>query len=177
VPVASSLVAYGRIHYNPLFMVGGLIFLPFMPLLLGIPFGAFDRDGRLVAQSALAALMVTFLVAAVAAGVALFSDSPIMFDKFPPLAAGGFFSLVIAIAAALATADDAGHRQLIGLAAASQLALIPAWLGISLVLGFTESPLEKFMAFGLNAVAMLVGGVLVYAVLRWRAPRTVRRTR
>ena len=85
-----------------------------------------------------------------------------LFDKFPPLIAGLAFSLMIGIAAALATADDAGHRQLIGVAAASQLALAPAWLGLSLVFGFPESPAEKLLSFGVNVCALIVGGAMIY---------------
>jgi hypothetical protein len=146
-----------------------------MPLLLGLPFGTLDRDFRLVGQSIAAALAVTLLIAMSAAAVAACSDPPLMFDQFPPVAAGALFSLLIAVAAALGTADDAGHRQLIGLAAASQLALIPAWFGVSLVFGFSESPLEKLGAFGLNAAAMILGGALVYGYLRLREKRLAQR--
>ena len=91
------------------------------------------------------------------------------FMQFPPVIAGVLLSLLIGIAGAIATADDVGHRQLVGLAAASQVALIPAWFGISLVFGFAESPSEKLMAFGFNSFALILGSAAVYAALAWRA--------
>jgi hypothetical protein len=111
----------------------------------------------------------TLFTAAAAAAVALFSESPMMFDKFPPMAAGALFSFAVGVAASLATADDAGHRQLVGLAAASQLALIPAWLGISLVFGFSESAAEKLTGFAFNTICLVLGAALVYGVLLYRA--------
>jgi hypothetical protein len=153
-------------------MIGGLIFLPFMPLVLGIAFGLLDRQWSLVGQSIVAVVSATVLIAAASAAVASMTDPPMLFDKFPPVLAGVVFSLLVAVAAALATVDDAGHRQLIGLAAASQVALIPAWFGLSLVFGFTDAPSEKFLSFGLNLAALIVGGAAVYGVLRWRESRS-----
>ncbi|HYC45305.1 MAG TPA: DUF389 domain-containing protein [Burkholderiales bacterium] len=167
--IAAVLLAYGMIHDNPLLMIGGLVFLPFMPLVLGIAFGALDRQWKLVAQSAIAFVTGTLLIVAMGVAVAAWTDPPLAFHQFPPVIAGVVLSLLVGIAGAVATADDVGHRQLIGLAAASQIALIPAWFGISLVFGFTQSPAEKLMAFGLNAVALVLGAAAVYGVLMWRS--------
>ena len=166
--IAAALLSYGMIKYNPLLMIGGLVFLPLMPLTLGAAFGTLSRQWNLVAQSAIAFVSATLLITAGAAVVALVAEPPMMFEKFPPLLAGFLFSLAIGLASSLATADDVGHRQLIGLAAASQLALIPAWFGISLVFGFSESATEKLSAFGLNVIALIAGAAIVYAVLTWR---------
>lgn len=166
--IAAMLLAYGIVQDNPLFMVGGLMFLPFTPLVLGVAFGALTRQWNLVAQSLAAFVTAVLLIAAGGVAVALFADPPILFEHFPPLAAGVFFSFAIGLASALATADDAGHRQLIGIAAASQLALIPAWLGIALVYGFPEPAGEKLLAFGLNMTGMVLGGATLYGLLTWR---------
>jgi hypothetical protein len=167
--IASLLLAYGMIHDNPLLMIGGLVFLPLMPLVLGFGYGVLAREWKLVAQSAAAFVTATLLTIVAAAVVAMFAEPPMMFDKFPPMAAGALFSLAVGIAAALATADDAGHRQLVGLAAASQLALVPAWLGISIVFGFSESAAEKLTGFAFNTVCLVLGAAAVYGVLLWRA--------
>ena len=74
----------------------------------------------------------------------------------------------VGVAATLGTADDVGHRQLIGLAAGSQIALIPAWLGISIVHGFDESVGERLLSFGVNVIALALGAMIVYALLSWR---------
>ena len=155
--IAAALLAYGMIKENWLLMVGGLAFLPLMPLMLGIGFGALDRQWKLLAQSLVALCIGTAVIIASAALVAAMAEPPMMFDKFPPLMAGVLISLVIGVAGAIATVDDAGHRQLVGLAAASQLALVPAWLEISLRVRIQRGLSEKLTAFGLNAAMMLLG--------------------
>jgi hypothetical protein len=163
--IAALLVAYGMVEDNPLFIVGGLIFLPFMPIVLAFSFGLMSRQWRLVAHAAIAFVTGTLLVTAGAVVVAALVDPPIMFEKFPPLAAGLCFSFVIGVAAALGTADDVGHRQLVGLAAASQLAIVPAWFGLSLVFGFSGDVAQKLSGFGVNVVALVAAAVTVYGAL------------
>jgi hypothetical protein len=163
--IAALLIAYGMAEDNPLFIVGGLIFLPFMPIVLAFAFGTMTGQWRLVAHAAIAFVTATLLISLGAVAVAAVVDPPIMFDKFPPLAAGLCFSFVIGVAAALGTADDVGHRQLVGLAAASQLAIVPAWFGLSLVWGFSGDLAEKLSGFGVNVVALVVGAVTVYGAL------------
>jgi hypothetical protein len=163
--IAALLIAYGIAEDNALFMVGGLIFLPFMPIVLAFSFGLMSRQWQLVAHAAIAFVTATLLVTAGAVVVAALVDPPIMFEKFPPLAAGLCFSFVIGVAAALGTADDVGHRQLVGLAAASQLAIVPAWFGLSLVFGFSGDVAQKLSGFGVNVVALVVAAVTVYGAL------------
>jgi hypothetical protein len=165
--ISALLLSYGMIEDNVLLMIGGLVFLPFMPIVLAFAFGALSRQWQLVGHAGFAFVTSTALIVAAGAAVAAFAEPPIMFDRFPPLAAGAVLSAVVGIAAALGTADDVGHRQLIGLAAASQLALIPAWLGVSLVFGFSESPEEKIGSFGLNTVLLAAGCAAVYLSLAW----------
>ena len=167
VVIAALLISYGMVHDNPLFMVGGLVFLPFMPLVLAFSFGTLTKQWQLVGHAVVAFIAATALIIASAAGLAYFVVPSILFDQFPPMIAGAIFSLLVGVAAALGTTDDVGHRQLIGLAAASQVVLVPAWLGLSLVFGFDESPGGKIASFGLNVVCLAIGSVLVYAVLSW----------
>ena len=170
--IAALLLSYGMVHENPLFMIGGLMFLPLMPLVLGMAVGSLSGRWNLVGQSLAAFVTATLLIAAAGVAVGMATEPPMLFDQFPPIAAGLFFSFAIGVAGALATADDAGHRQLVGLAATSQLALIPAWFGISLVFGFPESPAQKLMAFGGNVAALVIGAGSVYAFLMQRGHAT-----
>ena len=165
--IAALLLGYGMVHDNPLTMIGGLIFLPFMPLVLALSFGTLTRQWELVSHACVAAVATTLLIAATAAGLALVVEPPIGFDQFPPMIAGAIFSLLVGVAAALGTTDDVGHRQLMGLAAASQVALIPTWLGLSLVYGFDDNPAEKLASFGLNIACLTLGSMAVYSVLSW----------
>jgi lipid-A-disaccharide synthase-like uncharacterized protein len=175
VAIAAGVLSYGMVHDNALLIIGGLIFTPFMPLVLAAVFGALSRQWQLVGYAAIALITGTLLITAAASAVGMMSAGPILFDDFPPLGAGVLLSAAIGIAAALATADDVGHRQLVGLAAASQVVLVPAWFGLSLVFGFTDSALEKLASFGANVGALAVGSFAVYAVLSLRGelPRRV----
>ena len=82
---------------------------------------------------------------------------------------------MIGVAAALASVDDAGRRDLIGLAATAHITIIPAWLGIAAVLGFPEKTIltERILGFGLNVTVLIFGALAVYAVLRLLISRRV----
>jgi hypothetical protein len=136
--IAALLASYGMVHDNLLLMIGGLVFMPFMPIVLALGFGALTRQWRLAAHALGAFVAATLLITLGGVIVGSLADPPIMFDAFVPPVVGVSFSLAVGIAGALGTADDSGHRQLVGLAAASQLAILPAWLGISLVFGFSD---------------------------------------
>ncbi len=73
-------------------------------------------------------------------------------------------SAIIGVAAGLATADDAGRRYLIGVAAAVQYAVFPVWIGYCLVRGFPDSGIvgPRIGSFVINVIT--IGGVaaLVY---------------
>jgi hypothetical protein len=163
--ISALLLSYGMIEDNPLIMIGGLLFLPFTPLVLACGFGALTAQWQLVRHAVIALVVAVLLIFGGGVVVALAADPPIVFDKFPPMIAGLAFSFAIGIAASLATADDVGRRELIGLAAASQVALIPAWVGISLVFGFDENPVEKLQAFGVNLAALVCGALAVYGYM------------
>ena len=163
--ISSLLLSYGMVHDNLLFMIGGLLFLPFTPLVLACGFGSLTGQWRLVGHGAVAIVAATALIFAGGLVVASFADGPVLFEDFPPMIAGFAFSLAIGIASSLATADDVGRRELVGLAAASQLALIPAWLGLSLVYGLDGTEGEKLRAFALNVAALVAGSITVYGYM------------
>src|SRR5205823_13583824 len=77
---------------------------------------------------------------------------------------------VIGAAAGLSSADDAGRRYLIGVAAAVQFAVIPAWFGILCVLGLPDRHLllERAGVFLLNLFALGAVATLMYAALGMR---------
>ncbi len=57
-----------------------------MPLVLGVGFGALDRQWKLVGQSAIAFICATFLIVASSAAAALMAEPPMTFDQFPLIA-------------------------------------------------------------------------------------------
>jgi hypothetical protein len=76
------------------------------------------------------------------------------------------------VAAALATADDVGRRELIGLAATAQVAIIPVWFGICFVFGFptleSVSPRQRALSLLLNVGALIAASLATYTLLRMR---------
>jgi len=77
---------------------------------------------------------------------------------------------VIGIAAGLASADDAGRRFLIGVAAAVQFAVFPVWIGAATILGFPARAIltERIATFLVNVVTICATGVVTYSLLGLR---------
>ena len=167
--IGGLLLAYGIVEYKLLLIIAGLLFIPLLPLMLSVGFGLWTRQWRLVAQGfvslvlALALLLVSGLI------VALLTHPPVQYADFTSLSTGLLISLVVGVAAGLATADDVGRREMIGLAATAQIAIIPAWLGLCLVLGFpaaVSTPAsQRVLSLLLNIVGIVVAALATYAVI------------
>ena len=76
---------------------------------------------------------------------------------------------VIGIAAGLSSADDAGRRYLIGVAAAVQYAVFPVWFGTCIVVGFPGGSViaQRIETFVIN-VTIAVAAAFVYALAGMR---------
>lgn len=173
VVVAAMLLAYGLVHDRMLLIAAGLLFMPAMPVLLGVAFGGVTGSWKLVGRALLAMVAVIGLTVVTGYVVgSVTSGTEIQFKDFTPLLPALALSVGIGIAGALSTTDDVGWRELIGLAAASQFSLIPAWLGAALAKGFGEggmpAAVQRVQSFGLNTVAIVVVAGAVYAALRMR---------
>lgn len=172
--IAGAFIAYGMLRANLLLIVAGLLFTPFLPLLLAMSFGLQTHHWPLARQGLLASATTVLLLVAGGAVVALLSSAPMKFQEFSSPLPGFVVSLGVGIAAAVATGDDTGRRELLGLAATAQTALVPVWFGIALVRGFgatttTGSPSQRLLGFGINLVTIVVAAAAMYAVLRMRA--------
>lgn len=174
------LLAYGMVQDRLLLMLAGLLFLPFNPLILAMSIGSLTRQWPLARQGlkALFTAIAVLLLAGVTVGMA--TAAPMYWHDRTTLLSGVIMSTLIGSAAGLAAVDDAGRRELIGLAAASQLALIPVWLGVSLMFGFTaaDEPGLRLTAFVCNLAALTLASVLTFWSVHMRsAPeRELRRT-
>ncbi len=170
--IAGSLLAYGMIQAQLLIMIAGLLFLPLLPLLLATGFGTWTRQWRLVGQGLFAFLVALALLFAAGAAVAALSEPPLKYNEHNPFLVGVLISVGVGIAAGLATADDVGRREMIGLAATAQLAILPVWFGITLVFGVSPlesaSPSQRALAFGVNVVTIVVVALITYALLGMR---------
>ena len=158
------LLAYGMFHNNAVAIVVAALFLPFLSQVLAIGFGRWAGDWQLAKQGAAALGLSTAVSVAAGTAVALLHGGQLAFTEFQtPLVAFGISS-VIGVAAGLSTADDAGRRYLIGVAAAVQYAVFPVWLGTCVVLGFPISHIiiQRLGTFAINIVTIATTAALVY---------------
>ena len=172
VAIAGMLLAYGMIQSQLLIMIAGLLFLQYLPMILAVGFGLWTRQWRLAGQGGFAFLIATALLVAGGAAVALLTNPPLQYNQHNPFWVGVLISAAVGIAAGLATADDVGRREMIGLAATAQIAILPVWFGVSFVFGFpavdSASPAERALSFAANVGIIIVTSLCTYAVLRMR---------
>jgi hypothetical protein len=171
--IGSMLLAYGLIEYKLLFIIAGLLFIPLLPLMLAAGFGVWTRQWRLAAQGIMAFAIAAALLAFGGVIVALMSNPPMRYNESNSLGAGFLISLAVGVAAALATADDVGRREMIGLAATAQVAIIPVWFGVSFVFGFSaidSMPASKRgLSLLMNVTTIVLASMITYAFLAMKA--------
>ena len=95
---------------------------------------------------------------------------PLQFDGFKSPVLSLMMSLVIGAAAGLSTADDAGRRYLIGVAAAAQSGIFAVWAGFALVLGFPDraTTIARLLTLPLNVCAIGIAACVSYALIGLR---------
>ncbi|HZQ52620.1 MAG TPA: DUF389 domain-containing protein [Bryobacteraceae bacterium] len=167
---AAILLGYGMFHNSSISIVVAAMFLPFLSQVLAIAFGSWAGDWRLARQGAFALSVSILISIAAGAVVAMLHRGPLAFTDFQsPLVAFGISS-VIGVAAGLASADDAGRRYLIGVAAAVQYGVFPVWFGTCLVLGFPPRAVawERIATFAVNVATIAVVAGVVYALAGMR---------
>ena len=167
--IGALLLAYGLVEYQLLLIIAGLLFIPLLPLMLSVGFGLWTRQWRLAAQGVLS--LTTAVLRLILGGVivALLTSAPVRYSEFHSLGTSLLISCFVGVGAGLATVDDVGRREMIGLAATAQVAVIPAWIGLCLVLGFPGSEVNpasrKLLGLLLNVVAIVVTSFVTYALL------------
>lgn len=170
--IAALLLAYGMIEHKLLIMLAGLLFLPLLPLLLSMGFGLWTRQWRLAGQGLFAFVVANLLLIGGGALVAMVTDPPMKYNEHNTLVVGFLISVGVGVAAGLATADDVGRREMIGLAATAQIAILPVWFGVSFVFGFpamdSATPGERALSFLANVATIVVAAFATYALLRMR---------
>jgi len=162
---AAILLAYGMFENSAISIVVAALFLPFLSQVLAVSFGAWMGDRRLARQGIAALCVSTAVCIAAGATVALLYGGPLAFSDFKrPLVSFGI-SCLIGLAAGLASADDAGRRYLIGVAAAVQYSVFPVWFGICLVDGFPDASLtgQRIGTFALNVATIATMAAAAYA--------------
>jgi hypothetical protein len=165
--LAGCLLAHGMIQQQLLIMVAGLLFLPLLPLLQAVGFGLKTHQYKLSVQGATAFLLAIFLLVVGGIIVASLSSPPLRYNELSSVLTGLIISLAVGIASGLAIIDDTGKREMIGLAASSQIAIIPVWLGICLIFGLpagsdTNDVLTHILSLIINSAAIIIGAVTVH---------------
>jgi hypothetical protein len=170
--IGAVLLAFGIVDFRLLFMIAGLLFIPLLPLMLGVGFSLLTQQWRLLGQSLLALVTATILMAAGGVTVAFFSQPPIRYLEANSLLTGFVISLAVGVAAGLATSDDVGRREMIGLAATAQVAIVPTWFGLAMVLGLPAneavSAKQRAMSLLINVAGIVIASFATYAALRMR---------
>lgn len=165
--IGALLLSFGLVEYHLLLIIAGLLFIPSLPLVLSVGFGFCTKQWRLSLQG-LAALTIAFVLMVVAGVVVgLMSNPPVRYSEFSSLF-GLLISSAVGVAAGLATVDDVGRREMIGLAATAQIAIIPAWFGVCLILGFptSETPASRrVLALIINLAAIVITSFLTYRLV------------
>jgi len=167
--IGALLLAFGLVEYRLLFIIAGLLFIPLLPLMLSIGFGLWTRQWLLALQGLLSLSVATILLIIGGVVVGLLSHPPVRYLEFNSQGTALLISCVVGIAAGLATADDVGRREMIGLAATAQVAIVPAWLGLCWVLGFpvldATSPLRRVLGLLLNIATIVLASLVTYALI------------
>ena len=172
--IGASFLAFGLIQNQTLMIIAGLLFLPLLPTLMSISLGVLTGNLKLAGQGFLAFLAAVTILFLSGVAVASFNSPPLKYDEFNPLYVGALISLAVGIAGALANTDDVGRRELIGLAATAQIAIVPVWFGIETIFGFAESQsklLERAASLPLSVALIIIAALLTYLLLGYRKSR------
>lgn len=164
------LMANGVIHDSAVSIVVAALILPFLSQVLAIGFGAWSGDRGLVRKGTLAVTTSAVLAWLMGFVVAWLIGGPIMYHDFESPLASFAISGVIGAAAGLSTADDAGRRHLIGVAAAVQFSIYPSWFGAATVIGLPTHALllTRTAGFVVNLIVMPVAALVAYAFVGLR---------
>jgi hypothetical protein len=168
--LSAILLAYGmRENFLPL-MIAGLLFLPYHHHMLGVGLGFCLQEWGFLKQAVTALLVSTVLIFLAGICVGLFTSPPIKFDISGSFLSGAILSAVIGLAAAIGSVDDAGRRELIGLAATAHISVYPAWLGLYLVFDtFNHHKVEEHaIAFLTNIAVLTVTAGVTYVLVKMK---------
>lgn len=162
---SATLLSYGLVRNNLILIVAALLMSPYLMAILAIAFGARIGTARLVRQGVMVLALVVALGFGAGVVVGAIVQRPIAFHAFLPLIPALVMSIVVGIIASFATIDDAGFVQFIGTAAAAQLALYPAWLGLAVATGSYAHFGLRSESLGLNVLGIIAGSLFSYALV------------
>lgn len=156
------LLAYGMLENDPITIVVAALFLPFLSQALAISFGIWSGEFRLTLHGLKCLGFSTIVSVAAGMIVVLMHGGPMRYQMFAPPLTSFLISAVIGVTAGIITADDAGRRYMIGVAAAVQYGIFPVWFGFCLIGGF---PNAHIVAVRLGAFAINVGTIALFGLV------------
>ena len=170
--LSAFLVAYGiRHNFMPL-IIAGLLFLPYHHHMLGLGFSAGIKEWRLFKQALAGFLVSTVLIFLGGIAMALISDLGIKWSAFTETTFLYSFliSMVIGIAAGLGSTDDAGRRELIGLAATAHISVYPIWFGLKIIYGFdhSDNPLHILWIYLVDVGTLILFAGLTFKLMKMK---------
>lgn len=163
----AALLAYGMVLNDPVTIVVAALFLPFLSQSIALSFGPWAGDWGLARQGLKALTVSTAASVLGGAAIAFLHGPPMLFHGYLSPLPSFALSALIGITAGFITADDAGRRYLIGVAAAVQYGIFPVWFGFALVEGFPDqkTTLLRVGTFVINAATITTFALLGYLLL------------
>lgn len=169
--LSAVLLSYGmRENYLPL-IIAGLLFLPYHHHLLSMGLGASIREWRFFRQGFVAFLLTTLLIVVAGVVIGLLMDPHIKFTGFSSSPLVSFLlAMTIGVAAGFGSIDDAGRRELIGLAATAHISVYPAWFGMKFIFGFdpSDKPIEFLLIFLMDVITLSVFAGITYKIMKMK---------
>ncbi len=166
---SSLLLCYGmREAYMPL-IIAGLLFLPYHHHMLSTALGGSIMEWRFFRQGLYALLLSTCCIVAAGVVIGLIMEPGIKFTQFSSSAMSSFLlSMIIGIAAGLGAVDDAGRRELIGLAATAHIAVYPAWFGMKFIFGFApaDNPMKYMWVFLMDVTTLTLFAAISFKIMK-----------
>jgi hypothetical protein len=162
--LSAFLIAYGmREGFMPL-IIAGLLFLPYHHHMLGIGLSVVLGETKFLKQALGSFIVTTLFIILGGIVLGLVTEPGIKWDDFTESTVFFSFliSMVVGIAAGFAAIDDAGRRELIGLAATAHISVYPIWFGLKFVYGFdpSDKPWHLLMVYFMD-----VGTLILFAGL------------
>lgn len=169
---AAIITSFGLVeNYIPL-IIAGLLFLPYHHHLIGMALASKLREWHLFKQAFLAFVLSTLIICGAGISVGLISGEGIEFTKWKETSTFISFliSIVIGLAAGIAACDDAGRRELIGLAATAHLSIYPMWFGVKMISGFeaTDEPSHFLLVFLMDAATICIASLFGYIIMQMK---------
>lgn len=167
--LSSLLLAYGmREGYMPL-IIASLLFLPYHHHMLSIALGGSIGEWRFFGRGLWAFFVATICITAAGICIGLLMEPGIKFTDFHTSPLNSFLiAVAIGIAAGLAAVDDAGRRELIGLAATAHISVYPVWFGMKFIFGFapTDKPVESLLIFLMDVITLILFAAVTFKIMK-----------